>query len=694
MARDASVPCLTCTCNGSVPVAAFAASGSVPVQALCRGDVGRFREALRQNGPIVVGCTQEAPFFDELAERLESPAELRYVNLREAAGWSSEATQSGPKIAALLAMAAAPAPQPVAAVDLVAEGALLIVGPASAAIDWGQRLVDEFDVSVLATDAAGLPARREFPVRAGRAIRLTGHLGAFDAGWQPAGPIDFDRCTGCGSCIAACPERAIGRRDGLGPRHDVARCKPDGPCDKACVTACGGVAAIDFARLGAAANLLSERFDLVLDLGREPLLRMPHLPDGYLAPGADALAQSEAARRLRGLVGQFQKPRYLDHRTATCAHQRQGQIGCTRCIDVCSTSALSSDGQRIRVNAARCAGCGGCATVCPTGAARHVYPAPNELMAVLRAGLACYAAAGGQAACLLLHAVAQRGVLQDLGRDGRGLPGRVLPCEIHDVASFGLDLALAALCLGAAQIRVVVDAAMPDGYRQALEQQFALGNLILAAQGFGDHRLGLADAEALAEALWHLPSAAAIAAAPFVFPFEKRVALDMALAHLAAVAPVHPAEPIPLPPGSPFGTVEVDTGRCTLCMSCVGACPTGALLDTPEEPRLRFVELNCVQCGLCQQTCPEKVIALRARLRLDDDARRPRTLNAAEPFHCVACGRAFGTRQMVDNMIGRLSEHSMFAGAAAQQRLRMCADCRALDMLQNPDEMSVLGGRR
>jgi ferredoxin len=290
--------------------------------------------------------------------------------------------------------------------------------------------------------------------------------------------------------------------------------------------------------------------------------------------------------------------------------------------------------------------------------------------------------------------VGDRDALLEAGRDGRGLPARAIPFELHDVASFGLDQALAALCYGAAQVRVVTAADLPDGYRQALQEQLALGNLILRALGYGEQRLGLVDGGAIGDALWALPGAVDIPAAGFVFPFEKRAALDMALGHLAAAAPAPASEPIALPPRSPFGTIAVDAARCTLCMSCVGACPTGALLDTPEEPKLRFVERNCVQCGLCAQTCPEQAITLQAQLRLDDEARRPRTLNAAEPFHCVSCGKAFGTRQMIDNMTSRLSAHSMFAGGQALRRLQMCADCRVLDLMQNPDELSVLGGGR
>jgi hypothetical protein len=55
----------------------------------------------------------------------------------------------------------------------------------------------------------------------------------------------------------------------------------------------------------------------------------------------------------------------------------------------------------------------------------------------------------------------------------------------------------------------------------------------------------------------------------------------------------------------------------------------------------------------------------------------------------VSCNKAFGTRQMVEAMLGRLAGHSMFAGGAALRRLQMCADCRVVDMMRAQDEVSV-----
>jgi hypothetical protein len=45
---------------------------------------------------------------------------------------------------------------------------------------------------------------------------------------------------------------------------------------------------------------------------------------------------------------------------------------------------------------------------------------------------------------------------------------------------------------------------------------------------------------------------------------------------------------------------------------------------------------------------------------------------------------------MIDNMVGRLAGHSMFAEPGAIERLKMCADCRVVDLLQNASHGSVL----
>ena len=81
---------------------------------------------------------------------------------------------------------------------------------------------------------------------------------------------------------------------------------------------------------------------------------------------------------------------------------------------------------------------------------------------------------------------------------------------------------------------------------------------------------------------------------------------------------------------------------------------------------------------------------LAPRLLLTPAVREARVVNETRPFHCVSCGKPFGTQKMVEAMMGRLAGHSMFTEGLALRRLKMCADCRVVDMMSAKDEVSVL----
>jgi ferredoxin len=157
----------------------------------------------------------------------------------------------------------------------------------------------------------------------------------------------------------------------------------------------------------------------------------------------------------------------------------------------------------------------------------------------------------------------------------------------------------------------------------------------------------------------------------------KRDLLQFALKELRRVAP-EPAEVIALPALAPFGAVEIDAEGCTLCLSCVSVCPTGALRDNPERPELRFIEDACVQCGLCKATCPEKVITLKPQLDFRAGAASPRLLKEEEPFPCIRCGKPFGVRSAIERVVEKLRDaHWMYQGSPGRlDVIKMCEDCR------------------
>ncbi|WP_198376961.1 4Fe-4S dicluster domain-containing protein [Neoroseomonas rubea] len=604
---------------------------------LCMAQLDRFMAALATGRPLTVACTAQAPLFAQ--EAAEAGAEApTFVNIREHAGWSAEGRGAGPKMAALLAAAAEPMPA-TPLVPLESGGVALVLGRDATALEAAAKLADRLDLTVLLTGAEDVtpPRSAPFPVMKGRARAATGFLGAFE--------VTVDG--------AAMPRPSSRARYDWGPGKDGA----------------------------------TSRADIVLDLtGGAPLFPAHEVRQGYLrADPADATAVERLVAAAAELNGTFDKPRFIEFDGSLCAHSRNRRTGCTRCIDLCPTGAITPgtgpQKDQVVISAEICAGCGACAAVCPTGAAQYTLPPAAALGRRLRTLLLAYRAAGGEAPVVLFHDEAQgEPMLDALARHGEGLPARVLPLRVNEPTALDLSLLAGAFAWGASAVRVLLPGRRAHG-AEGLLRNIDYANAALVGLGLGHAapRAGAIETDdpfTLGEALAALPRA------PFAFAPSTHKAIgtprEMALQGFRALreAAKAPAATVAMPALAPFGTTVVNTEGCTLCLACTSVCPTSAFSANPETPQLRFLEDACVQCGLCVATCPEKVITLEPRLNFDAAAASPRVVKEEEPAACPSCGKVFGTKASIARVKAKLSAHWMFADPARQAILDLCDSCR------------------
>jgi ferredoxin len=627
-----------CSCDDTMPLDGTAIRSGCQGQVttarqLCRREIERFRSLAGDPGPLTVACTQETALFDEVAGEAGRTAPITYANIRESAGWSRDSAHCGPKMAALIAAAVEPMPA-VPTVNVESEGVILIYGRDELAVEAGNLLKNHLDVTVLIKPPAAVapPRITEFPVVQGTIRTAKGHLGAFEVTVD-----DFSQ-----------PAPSSRRELAYGPARNGAQ----------------------------------SQCDIILDLsGGTALFPAADLRDGYLrADPGDAAAMLKAVLRARDLDGTFEKPRYITFTEALCAHSRSRIVGCNRCLDLCPTGAITPAGDHVRIDAHVCAGCGQCAAVCPTGAAAYALPPADALMRRLRSLLRAYRTAGGDHPVLLLHDDAHGTPLIDaLARFGDGLPANVLPVAVNEVTQVGLETVAAAFAFGTSAVRFLLRA-QPRHDPGGLIRTIALADSILQALGFDGERAATIETDdpdtlgATLRAISPMPPTSNPAS--FLPSGAKQSVLRFALRELHRAAPA-PVEVVPLPERAPFGAVEIDVAGCTLCLSCVSACPTGALTDDPERPTLRFAEDACVQCGLCKATCPENVVTLKPQLdfRVAGSAR---ILKQEQPFCCIRCGKPFGVKSTIERVVARLEgKHWMYKDTP--QRLdviKMCDDCR------------------
>ena len=113
------------------------------------------------------------------------------------------------------------------------------------------------------------------------------------------------------------------------------------------------------------------------------------------------------------------------------------------------------------------------------------------------------------------------------------------------------------------------------------------------------------------------------------------------------------------------------------CPACRPVRPV-RFATIPNVPLLKFVEDACVQCGLCQSTCPEKVITLKPQIDFRAARAPARMIKEEEPALCIRCNKPFGVKSTIEKIAAKLEgRHWMYPAATNGSTRSECAPTAA-----------------
>ncbi|MDO6443500.1 4Fe-4S binding protein [Marinobacter sp. 2_MG-2023] len=640
---------LLCSCDKTQsfdPDALRAAANAehvVAVNQLCGKDMKTAAEHLGARNDVLIACGQQAALFERLAEdvyaEIQYAAPLHTIDIRDRAGWS--APNANPrrlhaKQAALIAAAQLPSPM-APAKTILSSGVCCIVGPTELAITMAELVQDELGVTCIVNDAGPiqLPSAA-YDVAKGQLTGAYGALGNFKLEFAHLQTLN-----------------PAGRGElGYGESKATAR----------------------------------SECDIFIDLrGSAPAFPSHQKRNGYFWADPKKTGELERiALTARERVGEFEKTVYFRLEESLCAHSRANQPGCTRCLDVCPTEAIFSAGDHIQIDSDICAGCGSCAAVCPTSAVTMNETPFEALTKAVDVMAKVYREQTDESPRLVFHTLGTGAeAMAYLARYDDGLADDLIPMGLEHTDRVGHAEIMAAFGAGYAEVLILADNELD---RRALAAEVELAQAMLKGSGNSPGRVRVINAIELCDA----GDNAGRVSDPVLLVGGRR---DITRVTVAAMSDTVGA-PIPLPAGAPYGAIDVDSDKCTLCLACVSLCPTGALGDHPDRPEIQFTENACVQCGVCDSTCPETAITMRPQLDVSKAALVARPLHGEEPFECIKCGVPFGVASTINRIVEKLeNQHWMYKNSDNVQLIKMCDDCRVKSQFHG-DQAPMAKGER
>jgi ferredoxin len=620
------------------------------------------------------------------------PEATAFVDHREGAAWVHDRDAATEKTARLLnARREGLDHEPISrTVSREAGDAVAVVGDAETAA----ALADTADVTLVANGADFDDADADLDgvsFARGRVVDVVGEYGDFEL--ELSARVTED-CISCMDCVREGPDGMVTRSP-----VDIDPAAPDGEWADCCP-----VDAIDLDGVTRTIEADQVVFPGATGTARGGQIGL------YTGPvdGATIAAVED-------LLGGVRKPQHLDLDMDVCASGESSQMGCNACVDACPHDAVDRPYvDEVEFDPVACQDCGACTSSCPTGAVQLRDPSneriAREVETLLDPGTDDDGLLGGLRGDAGIETPVVAFVCSERADDALRRYGRlaredddvryppILPVGVNCTDTVGEAHVMHALAAGADGVAIVGCGgdclhSGPDPKAELVRRlDRATGDL-----GLGQRVTFLAPDPAEPRAFVEDLSKFVAELEPTPVPTGEHEATgtvrgdkpnppfnshDWTLESVRALLDhVDPDREV-IRGLTDFGWMEV-SDACNLTPTCSTMCPTDAIRRT-DDADLQFNHEDCVNCGLCEEGCPETAITMHDGLDLSKlpenrEGERWETVYEGEMRSCIRCGKPFaseGTAEHVAGEVGALvegvapeSEHSVFD---------YCGQCRAV----------------
>jgi ferredoxin len=364
-----------------------------------------------------------------------------------------------------------------------------------------------------------------------------------------------------------------------------------------------------------------------------------------------------ALKKLRDNKGEYRYKNYINYDSSICQyHERREEI-CGKCAEVCPTVAILKEDEtkHLEFSHIDCHGCGGCISVCPSGALDY-----TQMPRIAFAHVSEYFK--GSTALIIPHKM-------DLSLIDIPLHAGVLPLMIEGEKYLHEAHLLNLLQTSGNPIIFYTDfisKGTGDVIRilnEIFEKKYHK-KAIFVCEDSADLARIFESMESFPECMYGINEDG----------LRKREIFSARLSHLVGgedLGVVKTGEHVH------YGDIVIDESKCTLCLSCVGACNVRALTAHPEDNSLRFNASICTNCGYCEVTCPEKecLTVVKDEMSLKPSWFSQRTMAKDSLFACIECGKEFATTKAVEKIAAIMTP--LFMGDPVKLKtLYCCADCK------------------